>query len=330
MAEALVERGIGATRALVLDGDTILSAHIERDDNGPRAGSVHIGRLVTILEAGRRGIVKLGDAEALLEPLPRVAEGGLLRVEVVREAVPEVARPRLAKLRAIDGAAAGLGEVAPGPDLAARLAAAGHRVTLLGSQGEDRLEAAGWSETVEAARTGHVAFPGGLLTISPTPGMTVIDVDGRDDLVALAEAAAIAAAAAIARFELGGSIGVDFPTLAGKLARTRLDAVFAEHLPPPFERTAINGFGFVQVVRPRLRASFVESVRAPGFAALELLRRAGRGAPGSRTLTAHPIVVAWLEARPALIAALARSVGGTVRLSADPAIAISAGDVDHR
>ncbi len=327
MAEALVERGIGATRALVLDGDTILAAHIERDDGGPRAGAVHVGRLATILEPGRRGIVRLGDTEALLEPLPRVAEGSLVRVEVVRAAVPEIARPRLAKARAIDGAADAPGEVTPGPDLAARLRAAGHRVTLLGAHGDDRLEAAGWGESVEAARTGHVGFPGGLLTISPTPGMTVIDVDGPGDLATLAEAAAHAAAAAIARFDITGSIGVDFPTLAGKAARTRLGEILDAALPPPFERTAVNGFGFVQIVRPRLRASFVESVRAPGFAALELLRRAGRGAAGARTLAAHPAVIAWLTAHPDLIAMLARQTGGEVRLHADPALAISTGDV---
>ncbi|PZN94651.1 MAG: ribonuclease, partial [Alphaproteobacteria bacterium] len=190
MTIALVERGIGATRALVLDGDTVIGAHVERDDGGPRAGAVHVGRLATILVPGRRGIVRLGDVEALLEPLPAVAEGGLLRVEVVRAAVPEVARPRLAKLRAINGPAAAAGEVQPGPDLPARLAAAGHAITLVGGPCADRLEAAGWSETVEAARTGHVAFPGGLLTISPTPGMTVIDVDGPGDAETLAEAAA--------------------------------------------------------------------------------------------------------------------------------------------
>lgn len=327
MAEALVERGIGATRALVLDGGTVIAAHIERDDRAPRAGAVHVGRLVTILEPGRRGIVRLGDTEAVLEPLPRLAEGGLVRVEVVREAVPETGRLRLTKVHAVDGSADTPGEIAPGPDLAARLATAGHRIMLAPQHGEDRIEAAGWGETVEAARTGHVAFPGGLLTISPTPGMTVIDVDGPGDLVALAEAAAHAAAAAIVRFDITGSIGIDFPTLAGKAARTRLGEILDAALPPPFERTAVNGFGFVQVVRPRLRASFVESVRAPGFTALELLRRAGRGAAGGRTLAAHPVVIAWLAARPALVAALSRQVGGDVRLQPDPALAISAGDV---
>ncbi len=323
---ALLERGIGATRALVLDGDRIIAVHIERDDAGPRTGSVHMARLTTILEPGRRGIVTLGEGEALLEPLPKVTEGAQLRVEVVREALPEVARPRLPKLRLADESAA----LTPGPDLAARLAAAGHSVTLLASHGADALEAAGWSEAVEAARTGHVVFPAGLLTISPTPGMTVIDVDGPGDPVALAEAAAVAAAEAIARFDITGSIGVDFPTLAGKAARARLGELLDAHLPVPFERTAVNGYGFVQIIRPRLRPSFVEAVRAPGFAALELLRRAGRGTPGARTLVAHPSVIAWLDVRPALTSALARSVGGTVRLQADAGLAISGGDVVAR
>jgi hypothetical protein len=39
---------------------------------------------------------------------------------------------------------------------------------------EDRLEAAGWSEMIEQARTGHVAFAGGLLTITPTPAIDLL------------------------------------------------------------------------------------------------------------------------------------------------------------
>jgi len=271
--------------------------------------------------------MRLGRIEGLIEPLPYCPEGGLLRVEVTRAAIPEAGRPRLPKLRNIEGDSAAEGEVRPGADLAARLAAAGHAITTLSAIGEDRLEAAGWSETVEAARTGHVAFAGGVLTISPTPAMTVIDIDGPGHPAALAEAAVDAVAAAIRRFDLTGSLGVDFPTLEGKAARTRLGDLLDARLPPPFERTAVNGFGFVQIVRPRLRASFVERVRAPGFAALELLRRAGRAGPGARTLVAHPAVIAWLEARPALAAALARSSGGAVRLHADAGLAISVGDV---
>jgi hypothetical protein len=324
---ALIERGIGATRALVTDDGTLVAAHFERDDDGPRTGAIHVGRLIKILEPGRRGIMRIGDHEGLIEPLPYCAEGGLLRVEVVRAAIPEAGRPRLAKLRNVEGDASTEGQISPGSDLAARLKAAGCHLLSQTSHGEDLLESAGWSETVEAARTGHFAFAGGLLTISPTPAMTVIDVDGPGDPAALAERAAVAVAGAIRLFDITGSIGVDFPTLEGKTARGRLGDILDTHLPAPFERTAVNGWGFVQIVRPRPRASFVEAVRAPGFAALELLRRAGRGAPGARVLTAHPVVTAWLAARPDLIAQLAQGCGGTIRLQEDARVGIFVGDV---
>ncbi len=345
--EALIERGIGATRALVIANGTVVEAHFERDDTGPRAGAVHVGRLTKILEPGRRGILRLGDHEGLIEPLPYCAEGGLMRVEVMREAIHEAGRPRLAKLRNVEGDASVEGQVEVGLDLAARLKAAGHKLTHLTSQGEfrregalggefrrdgtgggeDRLEVAGWGETVEAARTGHVAFAGGLLTISPTPAMTVVDVDGPGDPQVLAQASAVAVAAAIRAFDLQGSLGVDFPTLAAKAARTHLGEILDAHLPVPFERTAVNGWGFVQIVRPRTRPSFIEQVRAPGFAGLELLRRAGRGAAGGRTLIAHPSVIAWLSARPALTQALARATGGEMVLQEAAGLAISGGDV---
>ncbi len=328
MSEALLEIGIGAARALVIAAEGVTEAHFERADDGPRAGAVHVARLTRILEPGRRGMMRLGEHDGLIEPLPYCPEGGLLRVEVVRAAIPEAGRPRLAKLRNVEGECTTPGEVRAGPDLRARLQAAGHKVTLLGAIGEDRLEAAGWSETVAAAREGHVAFPGGLLTISPTPAMTVIDVDGPGDPLALAEAAATAAAAAIRRFDITGSIGIDFPSVEGKAGRTRLGDLLDAALPAPFERTAVNGFGFVQIVRPRLRASFVEQVRAPGFAALELLRRATRGPAGGRVLAAHPLVTAWLAARPDLLAALGRLTGGDVRLRADGGLAMVAGDVE--
>ena len=325
-AEIFIERGIGATRALVIDGGAVIAAHFERDDDGPASGAVHVARLTKILEPGRRGIMRLAEHEGLIEPLPYCPEGGLLRVEVTRAALHESGRPRLAKLRNIEGEAVTEGEVRAGPDLATRLAGQG-RLMRLSGPGEDRLEAGGWSEAVEAARSGHVAFAGGLLTISPTPAMTVIDIDGPGDPEALALAAAGAVSAAIACFDIQGSIGVDFPTLEGKAARARIGELLDATLPAPFERTAVNGWGFVQIVRPRRRASFVEAVRAPGFAALELLRRAGRSGAGNRTLAAHPAVIGWLERHPGLVRELAQSLGGDITLHADPALAMVAGDV---
>ncbi len=331
MAEALVERAIGGVRALVHDAGRIVEAHFEPAwPPRQRAGAVVVGRLRTILVPGRRGLVELpGGEEALLEPLPALTEGAALCVEVVRSCGHEAGRPRLAKLRHVAGAAGQFGGASAGPDLEARLVAAGHAVTAVDLQGfgGDRLEDLGWGETVAAARSGHVAFAGGLLTISPTAAMTVIDIDGPGDPLALAEAAAHAVADAIRRFDIGGSIGIDFPSVTGKAARVGLDTLLAGALPAPFEKTAINGFGFVQIVRPRVRPGLVERVREPGFAALELLRRAQRGAPGPRTLVAHPVTIAWLQRWPEATAALSRAMGGAVALRADPALAMEAGDV---
>lgn len=326
-SELLVEAGIGETRAALVADGRIVELHIERDDGNPRAGDVREGRLTTILVPGRRGVVTIGNIEGLLEPIPPgLTEGARLFVEVVREAIPERGRPRLAKLRAAEGPAR------DAPRLADRLRATGVPVRRLPTHGPDRLEGAGWSEAIEEAATGVVAFDGGLLTLSPTPAMTVIDVDGPGAPAALAIAGAAAAAAAIRRFGLAGSIGIDLPTVGDKAVRTAAAAAIDAALPPPFERTAVNGFGFVQIVRPRQRASILELVQGDpaATAALALLRRAERepGA-GERRLIAAPGVIGWLDAHPDLIAELARRTGGAVRLQADPALALAGGHV-HR
>ncbi|MEX7252847.1 hypothetical protein AB2D16_32835, partial [Pseudomonas aeruginosa] len=76
----------------------------------------------------------------------------------------------------------------------------------------DALEAAGWSELLDEAASGEIVFPLGALRLSPTPAMTLFDVDGAPPLDTLAVAAAHAVARAIRRHGIGGSIGIDFPT----------------------------------------------------------------------------------------------------------------------
>lgn len=327
LAEALLEAAPGATRALVLEGGRLLEAHLERDDAGPLPGARHVARLVRVLVPGLRGIARLVcGTEVLLQPLPPVPEGALLRLEVIRMALPEAGRPRLARARPVAGEAEAMREIAPGPALAARLKAAGHRVRTLRPGTGDALEAAGWGEVMAEAESGHVAFAGGLLTISLTPAMVAVDVDGAMAPAALAEAACGPLAQAIRRLGLAGSIVVDFPTLKGE-ARKALDrtlaVALASHLPPPFEVTGINGFGLVQVVRPRTHMGLMEATRAPGHHALELLRRAARGL-GEATLTGPPAMIDWLAARPALLAAVARARGGPLHLQAASGIATSA------
>ena len=160
--------------------------------------------------------------------------------------------------------------------------------------------------------SGEIVFPLGALRLSPTPAMTLFDVDGAPPLDALAIAAAHAVARAIRRHGIGGSIGIDFPTIAGKAQRGAVAAAIDESLPPPFERTAMNGFGFLQIVRPRPRASIPEILRADpvGAAVRATLRTLERTPPtASRRHTLAPAVYARLMARPAWLSALTRRTG---------------------
>jgi hypothetical protein len=323
--EWLCEDGIGEARAALVEDEAIVEALIEVEGAGPRAGAVVEGRLTSIAIPARRGFVTLaGDTEVLVEPLLRDwTQGALVRVAITREAVAERDRAKRAKGRPAPDL-----ELADGPDLRARIAATGLPVRVLSLHEPDALEAAGWSELVESAQTGLWSFTGGELRISPTPAMTLIDVDGHLEPVALALGAATAAGQAIRALGIAGSIGIDFPTLGGKDARTAVAAAFDAALPLPFERTAVNGFGFMQIIRPRTRASLIEQVQSDpvGHAARALLRRVQReGRAGATTLVAHPRVTAVLAAHPDWLARLARQLGGAVGLRAEVRVAMSGG-----
>lgn len=310
MPEWIFEAGIGEARAALVEDGHIVEAAIERP--APlRLGTVACARLIE-LTAGAMGRLDIAGAEAVIARIPPgTTKGASLTVEIVREAIPEAGRPKPARAMATD---APPGE---GPDLRTRLAASGLPVRTLRAHEPDALEAAGWSELIEEATGGEIAFPLGGLRMSPTPAMTLFDVDGPPPLDPLAVAAARAVAQAIRRHAIGGSIGIDFPTLANKGARQAVAEAIDATMPQPFERTAVNGFGFLQIVRPRPRASLPELLRADpvGAAARATLRRLEREPPGSPLHhRLPPAVHALLTGRPDWLAELARRTGVTHRL----------------
>lgn len=312
MPEWLVERGIGETRAALVEDGLIVEARVLRDGVVP-SGTI----LQAQLKSTGRNAIAAADGEEYLLPrgAPGVTEGGKLNIEVTREALggnepwkrplarPSEEAPRPA--HSLDG------RLLPFPAPA------------------DELEAAGWSDLLDEARSGLIAFPGGELRISLTPAMTLIDVDGQLPPAELAIAGASAAARVIRRHGIGGSIGIDLPTVEGKAARQAAAAPVDAILPQPFERTAVNGFGFLQIVRPRRHASLFElaSDRA-SFEARALLRRAARET-GTIRLVAHPTVFAVLDAMPSWIDQLSRQVGGVATLRSDASLAMSAGHAER-
>ena len=303
----LYEAGIGEARAALVQDDRIIEAAIEREDDcALKVGLVARARLVELLP-GRRGRVTLDGGDALINHLPPgITQGASLTVEIVREALPESGRAKLAKAVPSDSTPC------PAPTLYERLMATGVPVHSPRAHEPDALEAAGWSELLDEAMSGEIVFPLGALRLSPTPAMTLFDVDGAPPLDALAVAAAHAVARAIRRHGIGGSIGIDFPTIAGKAQRGAVAAAIDESLPPPFERTAMNGFGFLQIVRPRPRASIPEILRADpvGAAVRATLRTLERTPPtASRRHTLPASVHARLMARAEWLAELARRKG---------------------
>ena len=304
MPEWLIEEGIGETRAALVENGEIIEARVRREGVTP-AGTILEAQLVAVAP---RVTVEAGGEEFLMpRGISGISEGSRLRIEVVREALGGAESWKRGLARRTEEAPR------PAPPLAD------------GTPG--RID--GWDDLAEEARSGLVSFEGGELRIEPTAAMTMIDVDGWLVPDKLAQMGAWAAARAIRRLDIGGPTGIDFPTLKGREERQQVDSILAEYLPSPAERTAMNGFGFVQVVRPRSRASLIELAadRAP-FEARALLRRAASEI-GAIRLAAHPAVVRVLEAQPGWLDRLARQVGGAVTLRSDPSLAMSAGHAER-
>lgn len=312
MPDWLIERGIGETRAVSVASGEIVAVRILLDGVVP-AGSILQARLKT---AGSPTVAVADNREYLLPKGARGStEGAAITIEIVREAIPgpEPWKRPLARIAESD----------PPPFEPI------HGETLSFPAQKDRLEAVGWWDLVEEARSGIIRFPGGELRVSVTPAMTLIDVDGTLAPTELALTAAATAARAISRHGIGGSIGIDFPTVAGKAQRQAIGKAVDAQLPPPYERTAVNGFGFLQIVRPRHHASLFEhAADRAAFEARALLRRVAFEPAGPKRLVAHPAVIAALESHPAWLEALARQIGGAVGLRSDPALPMSGGHAE--
>lgn len=312
MAEWLIEDGIGEARALLVQGEQVLAAKLHWPGELV-AGTRCTARLTTKLKGTRRGVALLdGGSEALVDHLPpSVTEGQRLDLVITRASLAERGRLKRAQARI-----AGAETASPSAPLPA-----GRSVR--------RFPAGLWEEVWHAASSASLDFPGGEILVSVTPAMTLIDIDGIGTPREVALAAVPAIARAVAWFDLGGNIGIDFPTLAAKADRRAVDEALGAALDHwPHERTAMNGFGFVQLVArlegPSLLHRFATA--RIGAAARMALRRAelaaDAGAGRTLELTVHPALKAKLK--DAWLAELARRTGREVRIALDPGLAIEA------
>lgn len=304
----LIEEGIGETRWLLVEGERVLAARLVWPGE-LAAGSQVEGQLISKPQGVKRGVVRLDtppfqDREVLVDHLPQGAtEGSRIALTITRAALAERGRFKRAQGRVVTASSPPPGQ--------------GRRV--------HQLPAGLWEEVWHAASSGSIAFPGGEILLSVTPAMTVIDIDGSAPPRELALAAIPAIAQALAWFDLGGNIAIDFPTLAAKADRRAVDEALGAALADwPHERTAMNGFGLVQLVArlegPSLLHRFAAS--RTGLCARYALRQAELAQGTGRTLllAVHPALKAKL--RPEWLAELARRTGREVRVEANPALAL--------
>ena len=340
----------GEIRLAVTEGDTLRDYAIWRPGAPDGLGDLHWGRISARVPAMAGAFVALAlGVDGFLPDSDGAAgrgEGDMLAVRITRTAQGGKG-PRLAAAAArADGPPHLIG---PGPDPLVRLARAYPDATIAvddaalharlrpGFAGRLRLVAHAFDETVEtqadALMTPRVALPGGLsATITPTPALTAIDMDGGASTAARGPKSAVqfaanrAAIPALVRQivlrNLSGAILVD---VAGVPVRRRqaLAPDFAAALAEDPAGARLLGFtqlGLAEILRPRHAAPLHELLRGPHAAGLAALRvLAGR--PADRlVLRAAPGVAAALQADTAALGDLARWTTYPLILRTDPAL----------
>lgn len=309
MAEWLVEHGIGEHRALLLDGDEVLAAKLHWPGE-IAAGTTANAQLTSKFAGENRGTAVLENGtEILVDHLPNsLTEGAHFKVRITRAAIRERGRVKQAQGRFTETDGRELSEPLTG-------------------ELTRRLPAGAWENVWQTASSGQIDFAGGSAIFTVTPAMTLIDIDGAGSPRSLSLAAIPAVAKGLAWFDLGGNIGIDFPTIESKADRKMVDAALDNALSgQSHERTAMNGFGFVQIVMrlegPSLLHRFATA--RVSLCARNALRTGelAVGIGSTLLLTVHPALKAKLSASQ--LDELKRRTGKQVRIETDPALALEA------
>lgn len=315
-AKWLIEEGIGETRALLIEDGEVLAAKLHWPGE-LTAGTLFPAQLTIRYAGTRRGVAVTAEGtEVLVDHLPKdLTEGASFALRVSRAPMAERGRFKSAQGRFH-------GDDVP-EDEAVENA---HPFALSDAEVVHQFPIGLWEEVWAAASSGSLEFAGGEILCSVTPAMTVIDIDcSRPEEGYFNSIPMISKA--LRWFGLGGNIGIDFPSVTDKGDRRACDDRLAEHLSDwPHESTAMNGFGFVQLVArlegPSLLHRFATS--RVGMCARHALRVAERadGIGPVLLVRVHPALKAKLK--PAWLEELSRRTGREVRIETDPSLALEA------
>lgn len=316
MAEWQIEEGIGEHRAVLIGSNGCLAAKVHWPGS-LTAGQVEDAVLIRKNTGANRGLARfVSGEEATVKNLdPSTSEGRTIRLKVTRASIREVGRNKLAQAELTSE------PLKASPSLRDRL---NGRVVR-------EIDRESWATVFSLATEGIDYFSGGSITITITPAMTLIDVDGELPASQLALAAVKPIANVIAKLDLAGSIGIDFPSLAKKSDRQAVDHALEEALSHwQHERTRMNGFGFVQLISKLENPSLLHRVQlfpASAEARFLLQRAQYLKGPGPVEVLANPLVIENI--RDGWSDEFFKRYGRVLRFRPNPQIAFFGGNVQN-
>lgn len=281
----------GERRAAVVENENIVEIHIQRDALWA-LGECGVGRIDRKTPSGAYVVADDGSM-LLLRGKTNALEGARVMFEVTREAISEPGRIKPPEIMLRDS----LDETVIGKDALwdARLA----------SLGQSAINAS-ITEGFDVAIAGQSQLGDVTISFQRTKAGLVFDIDGIGDAFAINMVAAREVARLLRLYQVGAMVLIDFVSMESKAQRTQIAEAFdaASVLDPrSSERTAINGYGMMQVVRARPRPSVLDQLFGTRIAALSdetqaywLLRAVAQSSGfGARTVTTRPEVATLLQ-----------------------------------
>ena len=305
----------GERRAALVENGNIVEIHIQRDALWA-LGECGVGRIDRKTPSGAY-IVSDDGSVLLLRSKNTQPDGARIAFEVTREAIPEPGRIKPPEIMLRDNAQ---------DPLIGKDALWDARVASLAPSAINASIADGFDVGI----AGQSVVGDVSISFQRTKAGLVFDIDGIGDAFAINMVAAAEIARLLRLYQIGAMVLIDFVSMESKAQRTQIAEAFdAASLADarPFERTAINGYGMMQVVRARPRPSVLDHVFGTRIAALSdetqaywLLRAVAQSTGfGTRTVTAQPDVATLLQSEgwAAWRAAAVRLAGADMVVVAD-------------
>lgn len=318
MREIAFDPSPGETRAVLFENGIAVELHIFREGHIV-AGSITEARIIS-KQPGCAFLQLSSGEEAIMSPAPSKPEGQSIRVEIMRAAISEPGETKLATARVTEAEPVTLG-------VDVWREALSRRADVIIAASAD------FDDYFDIAQAGRSDLDGATLWFERTKAGLIFDVDGSGDTLGINCVAASEIARLLRLLQIGGATMIDFIGVENKAARLAVADAFdgaSRTDPRSFERTAINGYGLMQVIRAKPGPSILDMLFGKRRVSLSdetlilaLLRAASRaqGAGVRRCLTT-PVLAAQLALphwQP-LIAQAARQAGASLEIVADASV----------